>query len=530
MAANSAMAEEASYRGCRYLPQLAASLSFYGPSSKPQRAAGLSDQSLSPDPRAGVKSVPTESCAEDLELALGAEALDEATRGGTERGEEPLSAGPVTMFSLNAVIDGKMYPRGIGTNRREAKGNAAAIALLELSKLVQRPKGKVPRYISMKGYQTSENLITHEHRCAAICSDMFDRLLQDLSDYSSCKSSIAAFIMERDAEDDGDQYELVALGTGNSCYAGWLAFDGRLLHDCHALVVVRRTLQRFLYKQLLLFHSNDPLVVEKSIFCSSPGGSMLSLRPGIFFHLYLGKVPEGAARTTFINPPGSELPSLSMYMHMKGALIRSIYCEPNVHTTHVCCMSESDKMTRWIVLGVQGALLSHFIQPIYITSVVLGDHFYDRNTVSQVINKRLEGALIRKLPDSYERREIHFFWGEKVGPVECEDQCKTSSLNWAKGDAELEIVDGATGKITEDSPFQSGHSRASRLCKAAMLSSFRKVAEKTGRSDLLIEENYHSVKLRAETYQKVKKQVNCQLFLNNVGQWNRKELVGTFNK
>nr|XP_056701718.1 adenosine deaminase domain-containing protein 2 [Euleptes europaea] len=377
--------------------------------------------------------------------------------------------------------------------------------------------------------QDQENQIPHDHRCAALTSDICEMLLGGLP-YQDCTSTVAAFILEREVADSqsscGETYELVALGTGDVCYEGWMEFNGRTLHDMHGLVVAHRALIRYFYKQLLMFSSNDPAAVEKCIFCLTEDGTHLALKPRFFLHLYLSRRPSGALEnfhvtTSHPNPP------VELYVSVKGTLRPVAYCRPSLLAACICCLSGSDKLTLWTILGVQGALLSHIIHPVYITSIVLADAYQDSAILHQVINNRLQLAK-ESLPKPYRQNPVHLFKGPSVASLDVLPKCQSWSLNWCGGDEALELVNGAVGKAAWDIMSPDGPCHPSRICKAAMLKYFRKVAKEMNRGGLATLATYHEAKVQAVAYQSVKQQVYAQLKVQGFGKWSSKRLVDIF--
>ncbi|KAK9518439.1 hypothetical protein VZT92_023745 [Zoarces viviparus] len=443
---------------------------------------------------------------------------------------------PGLYFAFCVVIDGVEYKTGMGITKKAARLKAAQLALPDLLPTLQSLKSflpeasDVPPPLPVK----EEPSISDMHPCRAIrertssvnlqilhaVRDQLTKLMNSHPEFSPCAGTTAAFIIQTSSG-----YEVVALGTGSWNTKEGASSSGRIVHDSHALVNARRSLMRFLYRHLLMFFNKTAKLTEKSVFQQSSSSSgLLSLKSDITLHLYVNQLPKGASQiqTKLRLNPRSILAwqvnnEISLHLSVEGKVF-SVFSSAFDHSAStVVSMSATDKLTQWQVLGYQGALLSHFIEPIYVQNILIGDvGCSDIHGMKTSVSQRVEG-ITPQLPMFYCMVRPHISLVPAVA-TNTTDGCHYG-INWSEGDSFLEVVDGLEGKTIEESPFKSGPALASRLCKAAMLHRFKLVAKDAQRQDLLATSSYGEAKRMAQPYQEAKKVLRAYLLQQGFGPW-----------
>ncbi|XP_057706574.1 adenosine deaminase domain-containing protein 1 [Corythoichthys intestinalis] len=442
-------------------------------------------------------------------------------------------------FAFCVVIDGIQYKTGMGITKKEARFKAAELALADLLPVFEKEKHSPVKVLAMPPFLVVKEESSHSEiqankpperesfanfQIPNAVKDQLIKLMNSHPQFSACTASIAAFVIQTSTG-----CEVVAVGTGNYSTKESISTSGRMVHDSHAVVTARRSLMRFLYQHLLMFFSKMANLVEKSIFQRS-NNDLLSLKSGIQLHLYLNQVPKGAIQMPSklsLRPQtiSSWEMSIEMGLHVsvEGKVFPVIAIAPECLHTKVVSLSSMDKIAQWQVLGYQGALLSHFIEPIYVQNIFVGDE--DIRGIEMILRQRTEG-ITNQLPMLYCMVRPHISAVPAVASISADNVGQvTYGFNWSIGDSSIEVVDGLLGKTIDESPFKSGPALSSRLCKAAMLRRYKFVAEGAQRQDLLATPSYREAKRMAKQYQEAKNALRTSLMQQGFGCWPKKLMV-----
>ncbi|KAK2903104.1 hypothetical protein Q8A67_007817 [Cirrhinus molitorella] len=435
-------------------------------------------------------------------------------------------------FTYQAKLGGRWFPAVCASNKKQGKQEAADAALRVLIGEAEKAArtGELTPELPVSGSTMHDQIAMLSHQ-------RFNALTARIQHSLLGRKILATIVMRKGSDTLGT---VVSLGTGNRCVKGEeLSLRGDTVNDCHAEIISRRGFIRFLYGELMK-HWESP--GDESIFEVADDGK-LKIKSDITFHLYISTAPCGDG--ALFDKSCSEAAELNGSQHMplfenvkQGKLrtkvengegtipVESSDIVPTwdgiQHGERLRTMSCSDKILRWNVLGLQGALLTHFIHPVYLRSITLG-YLYSHGHLTRAVCCRLarDGDVFKKsLPANFTLNH------PEVGRVSVYDstrhtsKTKESSVNWSQPDQfTVEVLDGTKGKV-DSSPKMD----VSRVSKSNLFRLFHALCQRAGRADLLALPSYAHAKMAATSFQDAKRLFFLALNQHGYGAWIGKPL------
>uniref|UniRef100_A0A2S2NEH6 tRNA-specific adenosine deaminase 1 n=1 Tax=Schizaphis graminum TaxID=13262 RepID=A0A2S2NEH6_SCHGA len=396
---------------------------------------------------------------------------------------------------------------------------------------------------------------------AGLCLEKFDQLPCKGKPMSGKQWTLLSGVVQ--VTDDSSPPKVVSLATGTKCIgAGKLCSKGTVVNDSHAEVLARRALLRYFIQEIESARKGRPSIFvcgtaladddcgsENHLVRSSP----MTLRPGVTFHFFSSHTPCGDA-SIFPKDGGKRLavdgdgtgPETKKRkindnddddndIHRTGAKCLSVETrqDPRLpgaayHTVgavrtkpgrgdRTLSVSCSDKLLRWYSSGIQGALLSLFVEPVYLSSLTIGGGCpYSESALRRAVIERAnysdsEDARSPSIsPLRLAHSALEFEYAKHRMPIDCKP-CPSSVVWWednygggvvggmsvSNGHHEVLVngrKQGATKKAVDGKATGS-----SALCKKSLLDACRHLLAEDG-DNTGQDITYAQVKLRATLY------------------------------
>uniref|UniRef100_A0A8C9QIZ4 Adenosine deaminase RNA specific B1 n=1 Tax=Spermophilus dauricus TaxID=99837 RepID=A0A8C9QIZ4_SPEDA len=423
-------------------------------------------------------------------------------------------------FVMSVVVDGQFF-EGSGRNKKLAKARAAQSALATIFNLhLDQTPSRQP--------VPSEGLQLH---LPQVLADAVSRLVlgkfSDLTDNFSSpharRKVLAGVVMTTGVKEAG----VISVSTGTKCINGeYMSDRGLALNDCHAEIIARRSLLRFLYTQLELY-LNSKEDQKSSIFQKSERGGF-RLKDTVQFHLYISTSPCGDARIFSPHEPVLE-----------GVRLDQQSAEPS--DRHPNRKARGQLRTK--IESGEGTIPVRSNASIQTWDGVLqGERLLTMSCSDKIIFMYLlaicispfEKGLLGSLP-TYQLDHLvsgvkclssFLFWAHVtlcdcfvpgISNAEARQPGKAPnfSVNWTVGDSALEVINATTGKDELGRP--------SRLCKHALYSRWMRVHGKVPPHLLgtktLSPPPYHESKLAAKESQAAKARLFTAFIKAGLGAW-----------